>query len=60
MENWYEKLAKTGLLGTKAQVSAEAHRGEWSEKDPVDLAKKKATDAAMKAKGNKDGFPQAT
>lgn len=32
MDNWYEKVAKSGFLGTKAKVSAEAGKADWSSK----------------------------
>jgi len=49
VDNWYSKVAKTGLLGTKAKLSAETDRAEWSmpAKDPKDDAKKKAINLAM-------------
>lgn len=42
MDNWYEKIAKTGLLGTRAKVTAEAGRGEWSSQKPEDPPKDKS------------------
>jgi hypothetical protein len=49
--SFYEKLAKSGWLGTKAQVSADYGKAEWSTKpDPMGEALKNA----MKKKENKD------
>lgn len=36
MDNWYEKLAKDGWLGTKAKMSADTGRGDWSSKKAGD------------------------
>lgn len=51
--NLYEKAAKAGLLGTKAKISAESKRAEWSS-DPNE-AKKRAIEASMKKKGGVSG-----
>lgn len=54
-ENWYEKIAKSGWLGTKAQVSAENGNATWSsgqKENPMSLALKRA--AASKAQGGTD------
>lgn len=29
-DNWYQKMAKSGWLGTKAQVSAQYGKPEWA------------------------------
>lgn len=29
-DNWYEALAKKGYLGTKAKVSADSGKADWS------------------------------
>ncbi len=51
---WYEDLAKKGLLGTRAQISAETGTADWStkpkEEDPIEEARKKAIKSAMKLK----------
>ncbi len=53
--SWYEDLAKKGLLGTRAQISAETGTADWSSKpekresvDPIEDARKKAIQSAMK------------
>ena len=48
MDNWYSKVAKTGLLGTKAKVSADSGKADWSSHDdPTEQARKKMINATL-------------
>lgn len=50
-ESFYEKLARRGLLGTKAKVSAEAGRADWSTPKTEDSgakARKRLVNTAMR------------
>lgn len=49
-DSMYEKLAKSGWLGTKAEVSAKAGQAEWSTKKPQDAMGQALLNAKMNAK----------
>lgn len=51
-DSWYSKMAKTGLLGTRAKVSAESEPADWytgkNQESSVDSARKKVVDMASR------------
>lgn len=53
--SWYEKIAKSGFLGTKAKVSAEAGKAEWSHKKEEPKPQAPQLEA-MKRRQAKAGF----
>lgn len=50
-DNWYTKAAKTGWLGTKAQVSANYGSPSWKAASPKEAS---ADSAAPSPKGDDD------
>jgi hypothetical protein len=58
--NWYQKLAKSGWLGTKAQVSAEYGNPSWGSdntQDPKSQALKKAMNKQSSPGSDVDSGP---
>jgi hypothetical protein len=55
--SWYEKAAKSGWLGTKAKVSADAGKADWSNKKVETNAPVNQLDA-MKRRQSKLGVTE--